>query len=114
MSRAVGRRRAGSFSVILGVFANLDFGTTVTLAQVFRPRAAARPGQPDRFYAVADQMLSIGSHSDTLPEYGREFRRRLERAGAGTRAGTGVPVAGVAAAAPTPRSITAPVLAGPA
>jgi uncharacterized protein YPO0396 len=99
LSRAVGLRDAGSFSVILGVFANLDFGTTVTLAQVFRPREAGQAGQPDRFFVVADEALSIRSHffafgseltglkrqlraagarvSDTFPEYGREFRRRL-------------------------------------
>jgi uncharacterized protein YPO0396 len=99
VSRAVGLRNAGSFSVILGVFTNLDFDTTVTLAQVFRPREVGQPGQPERFYVVADSALSIRSHffdfgrelaglkrrlrsigakiSDTFPEYGREFRRRL-------------------------------------
>jgi uncharacterized protein YPO0396 len=39
-ARPVGLRDARSFSVILGVFANVDYGTTVTLAQVFRPRPA--------------------------------------------------------------------------
>ncbi|MHB1444980.1 MAG: ATP-binding protein [Acidimicrobiales bacterium] len=99
MSRPVGLRDAGTFSVILGVFANLDFGTTVTLAQVFRPREPGQAGQPDRLYVVSDSALSIRSHffgfgselaglkrrlraagarvSDTFPEYGREFRRRL-------------------------------------
>ncbi len=98
-SRAVGLRSAGTFSVILGVFANSDFASTVTLAQVFRPREAGQPGQPDRFFVVADADLSIREHffdfgadlaplkrrlkgagakvSETFPDYGREFRRRL-------------------------------------
>ena len=98
-SRAVGLRGAGTFSVILGVFANSDFATTVTLAQVFRPRESGQPGQPDRFFVVADAALSIREHffdfgadlaplkrrlkgagakvADTFPDYGREFRRRL-------------------------------------
>jgi uncharacterized protein YPO0396 len=98
-SRAVGLRDAHSFSVILGVFANLDFGDTVTLAQVFRTREPGQPGQPERFYVVADDVLSIRQDFfefgrdlaalkrklkatgakvfDSFPEYGREFRRRL-------------------------------------
>lgn len=98
-SRAVGLRDARTFSVILGVFANSDFASTVTLAQVFRPREPGQPGQPDRFFVVADAALSIREHffdfgadlaplkrrlkaggakvTDTFPDYGREFRRRL-------------------------------------
>lgn len=98
-SRPVGLRDASSFSVILGVFANLDFATAVTLAQVFRTREAGDPGQPDRFFVVADGELSIRGDffgfdrelaalkrrlrtkgavvKDSFPEYGREFRRRL-------------------------------------
>src|ERR1039457_6677283 len=33
--RPVGLREAGSYSVVLGVFANRGYGSTVTLAQVF-------------------------------------------------------------------------------
>jgi uncharacterized protein YPO0396 len=98
-ARPVGLRDARAFSVILGVFANVDYGTTVTLAQVFRPRPAGDPGQPDRFFVVVDgdlairpdffdfggelsglkrRLRSIGAKvADTFPEYGREFRRRL-------------------------------------
>jgi len=98
-SRPVGLRDAGSFSVILGVFANQDFDTTVTLAQVFRPREPGQPGQPDRFFVVADREMSIRADffdfgtdlsslkrrlraagakvSDMFSDYGREFRRRL-------------------------------------
>ena len=95
-SRPVGLRDARHFSVILGIFANIDFSTTVTLAQVFRTRAS---GQPERFYAVADTELSIGADFsdfgsdlaglrrrlreagvrvyDSFPDYGKDFRRRL-------------------------------------
>jgi uncharacterized protein YPO0396 len=95
-SRPVGLRDDRQFSVILGVFANTDFATTVTLAQVFRTRDV---GQPERFFVVSDADLSIpkefaefGSEFsvlkrrlrdagarlyDTFPEYGRDFRRHL-------------------------------------
>jgi uncharacterized protein YPO0396 len=95
-SRPVGLRDDRQFSVILGVFANADFATSVTLAQVFRTRDV---GQPERFFVVADTELSIlkqftefGSEFsllkrrlrevgarlyETFPEYGRDFRRHL-------------------------------------
>ncbi len=95
-SRPVGLRDGRHFSVILGIFANVDFATTVTLAQVFRTRDT---GQPERFYAVADAELSITANFsdfgpdlaalrrrlrdvgartyDSFPEYGKDFRRRL-------------------------------------
>jgi uncharacterized protein YPO0396 len=98
-TRSVGLRDAATFSVILATFANVDYGSTVTLAQVFRTRESGDPGQPDRFYVVADGALSIQEHffdfgtdlaalkrrlrasgavvKDTFPDYGREFRRRL-------------------------------------
>jgi uncharacterized protein YPO0396 len=95
-SRPVGLRDARHYSVVLGVFANVDFATTVTLAQVFRTRET---GQPERFYVVADEELSITAHFadfgtdlaglkrrlrgmgarlyETFPDYGKDFRRRL-------------------------------------
>jgi uncharacterized protein YPO0396 len=95
-SRPVALRDGRHFSVILGIFANVDFSTTVTLAQVFRTRDT---GQPERFYAVADAALSITANFtdfgpdlaalrrrlrdigtrtyDSFPEYGKDFRRRL-------------------------------------
>ncbi|MHB8246962.1 MAG: ATP-binding protein [Acidimicrobiales bacterium] len=95
-SRPVGLRGARSFSVILGIFANVDFGTTVTLAQAFRTREG---GQPERLFAVADAELSITEDFsgfgadlaalrrqlrnrgvrvyDSFPDYGKDFRRRL-------------------------------------
>ena len=95
-SRPVALRDDRQYSVILGVFANNDFDTTVTLAQVFRTRDV---GQPERFFVVSDTELSIlGEFAefasefsvlkrrlrdvgarlyDTFPEYGRDFRRHL-------------------------------------
>ena len=97
-SRPVGLRDARHYSVVLGVFANTGFGTTVTLAQVFRTREQDQ-GQPDRFFVVADTELSIAKHfsdfgadftglrrklrelgarvHDTFPDYGKDFRRHL-------------------------------------
>ena len=97
-SRPVGLRDTRHFSVILGIFANVDYGTTVTLAQVFRAREASQ-GQPERFFVVADSALSISTNFsdfgtelsglkrrlrnieartyDTFPDYGKDFRRRL-------------------------------------
>ena len=63
-SRPVGLRDTRHFSVILGIFANVDYGTTVTLAQVFRAREASQ-GQPERFFVVADSALSISANSPT-------------------------------------------------
>ncbi len=63
-SKPVALRDAGDYSVILGVFGNADYGTTVTLAQVFWTRDGAT-SQPDR--------LSRGRRR--RPEH----RRRLQR-----------------------------------
>jgi uncharacterized protein YPO0396 len=97
-SKPVALRDAGSYSVILGVFANTDFNTTVSLAQVFWTKDN-QSGQPERFFAVAERDLSIaGTFSDfgqdietlrkrlkadgiavhkAFPDYGRDFRRKL-------------------------------------
>lgn len=96
-TRPVGLRSSGQYSVLLGVFANIDFGDCVTLAQVFRAREDG--GQPERFYVVADDDLTIAKHFaepgeslaalrrtlrdggaavfDHFPDYGKAFRRRL-------------------------------------
>jgi len=97
-TKPVPLRGVRDYSVILGVFGNADFDTTVTLAQVFWTKDAER-GQPQRFYAVADGALSIAERFagfgtdiadlrrrlrgegvktyDTFADYGRDFRRRL-------------------------------------
>ena len=97
-SRPVGLRDTRHYPVIIGVFTNADFATTVTLAQVFRSRDAEQ-GQPERFYVVADSELSVakafvdfgpdlaalkrrlrehGARTyDSFPDYGRDFRPHL-------------------------------------
>ena len=98
VSRPVALRDTRHFSIILGVFANTGYATTVTLAQVFRTKDMGS-GQPERFFVVADSDQSIAKDFsefgtefnslkrrlrdggarvyDSFPEYGRDFRRRL-------------------------------------
>ncbi len=98
VSRPVALRGTQHFSVILGVFTNTGYATTVTLAQVFRTKDMGS-GQPERFFVVADTDQSIAKDFsefgtefnflkrrlresgarvyDSFPEYGRDFRRRL-------------------------------------
>ena len=74
VSRPVALRDTRHFSVILGVFANTGYATTVTLAQVFRTKDMGS-GQPERFFVVADSDQSIANldHSrevaDGVPLY---------------------------------------------
>ncbi|MGH3624808.1 MAG: ATP-binding protein, partial [Sciscionella sp.] len=98
-SRPVGLRDPRSFSVILGVFGNPGYDSTVTLAQVFWFKDGNQSSQPDRFYVTADRALSIADDfgdfgndiaglkrklrksdarvHDHFPEYGKDYRRRL-------------------------------------
>jgi uncharacterized protein YPO0396 len=98
-SRPLGLRRADSYSVILGVFANAGYDSKVTLAQVFWTREGDQ-GQPDRFFVTAEHAMSIAPDfadfgtditalkkrlrttagvlvRDHFPEYGKDFRRRV-------------------------------------
>ena len=98
VSRPVALRDTRHFTVILGVFANAGYSTTVTLAQVFRTKDISS-GQPERFFVVGDSDQSIAKDFsdfgtdfnslkrrlrdggarvyDSFSEYGRDFRRRL-------------------------------------
>ncbi len=99
-TKPVALRDSSEYSVIVGVFTNPGYDTTVSVAQVFWLRAGDAAGQPDRFYVTADQPLSVardfadfGSDiaalrrrlravggvrvHDAFPEYGKDFRRRL-------------------------------------
>jgi uncharacterized protein YPO0396 len=79
-SRPVGLRDHRSYSVVLGVFENVGFDETVTLAQVFHQKD--RAGQPDRFFVTAATALSI---VPDFTEFGtdlRALRARLRQAGA--------------------------------
>jgi uncharacterized protein YPO0396 len=97
-SRAVGLRPGNTYSVILGVFVNRAYASSVTLAQVFWMKEGHQ-GQPDRFYLTAPEELSIAADftefgtdvaglkrrlrergarlHDHFPDYGRDFRRLL-------------------------------------
>ncbi|MDQ6954837.1 MAG: ATP-binding protein [Mariprofundaceae bacterium] len=96
-AKPVALRKHGSYSVILGEFYNEGYDQTVTLAQVFWFRQPQ--GQPERFYAVADEARTIQEHFggfgtemaalrkrlkkqqvnlfDAFPAYGAFFRRRF-------------------------------------
>ena len=96
-ARPVALRDDSHYSVVLGVFKNVGYTKTVTLAQVFWMTDKAR--QPRRFYVAAERDLSIvGEFSrfgneiaqlrrklrqrhltvwDTFPPYGAWFRRRF-------------------------------------
>ena len=99
-TKPVALRDGSDYSVILGVFTNEGYGTTVSLAQVFWQRRGDATGQPERFYVTADRPLSVsrdladfGSDisalrrrlrsdsgvrmHDSFPDYGKDFRRRL-------------------------------------
>ena len=98
VSRPVGLRSTGTYSVLLGCFANPGLGRTVSLAQVFWTRDG-QGGQPERFYIVADGEISVAGDladfggdvldlkrrvrrqghtvGDSYPAYGTEARRRL-------------------------------------
>lgn len=91
-------RDSNSFSVILGVFSNVGYAQTVTLAQVFHWTGEPH-GQPPRFFAGAEREMSIAADFanfgteinalkkrlrssgvelfDTFPPYGAWFRRRF-------------------------------------
>ncbi len=97
-SRPVGLRDRRAFSVVLGVFVNRGYDSTVTLAQVFWFRDAS-VGQPDRFFATAERGLTIAGDftefggdiaalkrrlrkqdvrvHDHFPAYSKDFCRRL-------------------------------------
>ena len=78
--RPVALRDAGSYSVLLGVFHNIGYDQTVTLAQVFWFKEPH--GQPARLYVVSERAMGIASDfADFGPDVAR-LRKRLRAAGA--------------------------------
>lgn len=77
-TKPVPLREAGtSYSVILGIFYNQALSQTVSLAQVFYQKDSS--GQPDRFFVVADRLLSI---QEDFSDFGKELsalKRRLKK-----------------------------------
>ncbi len=71
-------RDKNKYSVILGVFADKNFGRTVTLAQVFWfPEETA--AYPNRFYVLAQKTLSITERFSQIGSDMRAFRKQLEK-----------------------------------
>ncbi|MBP3780794.1 MAG: hypothetical protein ILA30_03945 [Selenomonas sp.] len=71
-------RDKNKYSVILGVFADKNFGRTVTLAQVFWfPEESA--AYPSRFYVLAQKTLSIAERFSRIGGDMRTFRKQLEK-----------------------------------
>ncbi|MCV7424297.1 hypothetical protein H7K45_27470 [Mycobacterium yunnanensis] len=80
-SRAKGlREKKGTYSVILGVFANHAYDETVTLAQVFQQRDST--GQPYRFFVTSTKELSIATDFADFGSELRDLRKRLRSGGA--------------------------------
>lgn len=77
-SKPLGLRDSRSFSVILAVFTNAGYDSTVTLAQVFWFRDTSQ-GQPDRFFTIAERDLStIADFTDFGGDIGA-LKRRLRK-----------------------------------
>ncbi len=76
-AKPVALRQHGSYSVILGVFYNEGYDQTVTLAQVFWFRQPQ--GQPERFYVVADEELTIQEHFGSFGSEMASLRKRLKK-----------------------------------
>ncbi len=79
-TRPVGLRDQHAYSVILGVFGNLGYDETVTVAQVFRQKDTA--GQPDRFYVTALRELAIAEDFAGFGPELKDLRARLRDRGA--------------------------------
>jgi len=75
-SKPVALRDNNSYSVILGVFENSGFSQTITLAQVFCCRETT--GQPDRFYAIAPQDLTLKEHFANFGNELGNLKKRLK------------------------------------
>lgn len=78
-ARAVPLRDKDTYSVVLARFANEGFGQVVTLAEVFWLRDLE--GQPDRFYVVADEALTIAEHFASFGHDINQLKKRLRKAG---------------------------------
>ena len=82
-ARPVALRSEDSYSVILGVFTNVGFMQTVTLAHVYWP--APGTGQPKRFYVgweARDEGLAITGDFSGFGGDMRKLRKRLRAKGA--------------------------------
>ena len=79
-SRAKGLREdRTTYSVVVGVFSNVGYDETVTLAQVFQQRDST--GQPYRFFVTATKGLSIATDFADFGSDLRDLRKRLRASG---------------------------------
>lgn len=69
-------RSTNSYSVLLATFIDLSLSQSVTLAQFFWFQAAQN--QPERFYVVADQELSIVKNFSNFEKNVRVLKSRLK------------------------------------
>ncbi len=74
-AKPVALRDHNSFSVILGHFRNEGYDQDVTLAQVFWCRDTG--SQPQRFYIVADRVMSIAADFSGFGSDINQLRKRL-------------------------------------
>lgn len=74
-AKPVALRDHNSFSVILGHFRNEGYDQDVTLAQVFWCRDTG--SQPQRFYIVADKVMSIAADFSGFGSDINQLRKRL-------------------------------------
>lgn len=80
VAKPVPLRDHNSYSVIVGIFRNIDFDQTVTLAQVFWMREQSGP--PARFFIGADKELSIASDFANFGSDIGQLRKKLRGLGA--------------------------------
>lgn len=85
-SAPVGLRRGPTFSVLLAVFGNEGYGTTVTLGVVLW-LADGQTGQPDRFYVTAERDLAVATDFTAFGGDPAALRKRLTASGAGVHDG---------------------------
>jgi uncharacterized protein YPO0396 len=85
-SAPVGLRRGPTFTVLLAVFANEGYDTTVSLGVVLW-LADGQTGQPDRFYVTAERDLTIAGDLTGFGGDPAALRKRLTAGGAGVHDG---------------------------
>ena len=78
-AKPVPLRNHNSYSVIVGVFHNVGYDQTVTLAQVFWMKEPH--GQPARFFVGADRDLSIASDFANFGSDIAQLRKKLRGMG---------------------------------
>jgi uncharacterized protein YPO0396 len=78
-SKPVALRKPGSYTVVLGVFANAEMGKDVTLALTLW--ATQESGQPNRFYSLAESEQSITGDFANFGGDPLKLKRRLKSGG---------------------------------